>query len=853
MAIKFLNAISVDSDVLYTDVVNNRVGIGTTIPSRTLDVRGSAQILASTGATGLRIVGGNVDRVYMIFGDPDDNSMGGFYYDNNTDELSIEVNNSEAVRINSNGNVGIGTTSIANAKLKVAGGGVDIESATDSLRLRFYEGATFKSGIQQVLNIGEMITASAVGDMAIRANAGNMLFATGGSTERMRIASNGVLTVGGQTSTRLVTTITENDKVDLKVIDGTDSGRAFTFSTSNSERMRITAGGDVGIGTTSPTEKLQVDGSTQLGRNGNNTAGDPHKTIISGQGIEDAGTGNFYGSYGFLELNANNNYTGSARRIAITNGLDANKFAIIRSDTNIGPMQLGVAGAVPTGAVADFVIDTSGNVGIGTTSPQAKLHVEGDVIINDPGGNAGLTMQGSAANNETYIIGQGVTGVSNGGFSIKNLAEAKDVMVFQDITGNVGIGTNSPSYQLTLGGNAVGSTQGLRINDPSNVAYGAHFSFSDTPNEVWIGGITNNTYNSAIGIHREATRVITIDVNSNVGIGTTSPRSKLNVSGPSSEGGGVLTLENSTTATGDADYVGKIQFYGNDNGTGASGIRASIDADIQGFQGETDLVFSTAPASGVNTEKMRISSSGDVGIGSPGATGRKLFVDGHIQGSESIYLGIPSGNAAALSLEIGQGRTGNGVTFIDLTGDTTYSDYGLRIIRNNTGANTSSQILHRGTGDFSISTLESANILLIPNEGNVGIGTTSPGAKLDIRGTSIASGAADVWQMSSTVTGATPWQFGYRDYNNFEIRNASNATPVMTMQYAGNVGIGTTTPASKLDVAGGVKMADDGSAASASNAGTQRYRVSGNNSYIDMCMQTGATTYAWVNIVQNNW
>ena len=47
-------------------------------------------------------------------------------------------------RFTHDGNVGIGTTSIANAKLKVAGGGVDIESATDSLRLRFYEGTTFK-------------------------------------------------------------------------------------------------------------------------------------------------------------------------------------------------------------------------------------------------------------------------------------------------------------------------------------------------------------------------------------------------------------------------------------------------------------------------------------------------------------------------------------------------------------------------------------------------------------------------------------------------------------------------------------------------------------------------------------
>ena len=142
-----------------------------------------------------------------------------------------------------------------------------------------------------------------------------------------------------------------------------------------SEKMRIDSAGNVGIGTTSPVATLHVDGNTQLGRNGNNYPGDPQKTIISGQGIEDAGDGNFYGSYGFLELAANSNYTGSARRYAITNGLDASKFAIIRSDSNMGTMQLGVAGVVPTGAVADFVINNTGNVGIGTDNPDWKLHL----------------------------------------------------------------------------------------------------------------------------------------------------------------------------------------------------------------------------------------------------------------------------------------------------------------------------------------------------------------------------------------------------------------------------------------------------------------------------------------------
>jgi hypothetical protein len=69
----------------------------------------------------------------------------------------------------------------------------------------------------------------------------------------------------------------------------------------------------------------------------------------------------------------------------------------------------------------------------------------------------------------------------------------------------------------------------------------------------------------------------------------------------------------------------------------------------------------------------------------------------------------------------------------------------------------------------------------------------------------------------------------------------------------GDVGIATTNPRAKLDVNGGIRMADDTSAAASTNVGTLRYRTSGNNSYVDMCMQTGASTYEWVNIVQNSW
>lgn len=50
-----------------------------------------------------------------------------------------------------------------------------------------------------------------------------------------------------------------------------------------------------------------------------------------------------------------------------------------------------------------------------------------------------------------------------------------------------------------------------------------------------------------------------------------------------------------------------------------------------------------------------------------------------------------------------------------------------------------------------------------------------------------------------------------------------------------------------------IKIGDIVDPAEAGNAGTFRYREVGNNSYIDLAMRTGASSYAWINIVQNNW
>ena len=81
----------------------------------------------------------------------------------------------------------------------------------------------------------------------------------------------------------------------------------------------------------------------------------------------------------------------------------------------------------------------------------------------------------------------------------------------------------------------------------------------------------------------------------------------------------------------------------------------------------------------------------------------------------------------------------------------------------------------------------------------------------------------------------------------------TESTVVHLDESNGRIGIGTASPSSKLQVDGGVQMSDDTDAASSSKVGTLRYRADANNSYVDMCMQTGVSTYEWINIAQNNW
>ena len=158
------------------------------------------------------------------------------------------------------------------------------------------------------------------------------------------------------------------------------------------------------------------------------------------------------------------------------------------------------------------------------------------------------------------------------------------------------------------------------------------------------------------------------------------------------------------------------------------------------------------------------------------------------------------------------------------------------------------------------------NVLYVDAAANkVGIGTTSPNATLDIENSTgvtvdINSSSGD-GQFRFQDNGVTKWSIG-RDntQQDFVISSSAglNTDPVVVLNHSTeNVGIGTTTPGAKLEVAGGVKVANDTDSASANKEGTLRYRLAPSSpksqSMVDMCMQTGPSSYAWVNIVTNTW
>ena len=200
----------------------------------------------------------------------------------------------------------------------------------------------------------------------------------------------------------------------------------------------------------------------------------------------------------------------------------------------------------------------------------------------------------------------------------------------------------------------------------------------------------------------------------------------------------------------------------------------TISSLTQGTPGSTaSIPFSDAGVTKRVAPNLLLANAGNVGIGtsSPATT-------------LDVY-----GDAYFRNLELGRaGQTGNRYALIDFTGDDTYSDYGFRNIRGNTGANTNSVLVHRGTGGFFLQTVEAGPIVFqttsieamrIDSSGNVGIGTSTPSSKLHVVGNVTVTGT-----IYGNVAGITPiggiimWSGSIASIpTNWALCNGSNGTP----------------------------------------------------------------------------
>jgi hypothetical protein len=238
----------------------------------------------------------------------------------------------------------------------------------------------------------------------------------------------------------------------------------------------------------------------------------------------------------------------------------------------------------------------------------------------------------------------------------------------------------------------------------------------------------------------------------------------------------------------------------------------------------TDLTALTAPAAG---DVLPIVDISEV---TAADKNKKITIQNLFQGipvsvgigtsSPEYRLDVQGGNAriyaggGGSALEIGSGATGNQYAFLDLVGDTTYSDYGLRLIRNNSGANTSSVLTHRGTGDLNIMAEDAGSVIIatqsaerfrVASNGNVGIGTSSPTAPLSVQASASSYTTSFLNVGDPSLSTGKQLYFGYHNTdNNAYIQSVhwgTVFTPLVLNPNGGNVGIGIGSPSYRLQLA----------------------------------------------------
>lgn len=404
----------------------------------------------------------------------------------------------------------------------------------------------------------------------------------------------------------------------------------------------------------------------------------------------------------------------------------------------------------------------NGNVGIGTTSPESKLHVAGgNVLISNgkyytaestTGQNyklAGITTGNTVAIGAIDYTSAGTifAGGDNVSITTGGVAGSSRLKILSN--GNVGIGTTSPGYKLQVdGGNVAitgGSSSTLFLNENTNQLYGDE------------NGVVILQANDNIRLRTNSSERLRINSSGNVGIGTTSPDSQLEVYyGPSGNTGSQIKL-----GSGDVGYETTITNYR--RLTDSTFEIASYDDTILGYNRATSKTWlgigsnvgigTTSPLGRLQVNEYTVASQGNQNINGE----LSVFAN---NGDESLFLGIK--NAA-------------------------YPNRGWAFNPVISGVNSSLQIKEHGASGVRMT---------IQSGGNVGIGTTNIYQKLDVQGNvNVSGGDGSYLTFNNGDANIVINNNGTGRDLSFKTYNGTSTAEKMRIDKDGNVGIGTTSPA----------------------------------------------------------
>ncbi len=613
-AFVFRDALSGGNERMRIDSSGN-VGIGTAAPTYKIDVAGTGRI--SNG---------------LYFNNA---SSGGFLYETNAQPLRFGTGNTERMRIDSSGNVGIGTSS-PSRKLEVAG---QIQSSA----LWLDNGTNANGGLYRNGDDLELITYAGYGINIMPSNS-KVGIGTDSPKTQLDIATGTGSAAGPElTLTNGYAALTTGDRVgainfytsdasnrgpnNSAVIEaqaatslGHDANLVFKTGVPASEgqdaveTMRIDYQGNVGIGTSSPNQALDVDGNVHLASGGGSLL-----VGASGAAIIDLErpTANY--------IRANNSGTGQL----VVGAGDNLRFCTGQADGDFAQNEA-------------MRIDSSGNVGIGTSSPASQLHLASTAST--------VTFEDTNSTNNSLNTINSYEGTMIFNVDVNNNSTVAESMRFTmlgdeamriDSSGNVGIGTSSISTSKLHVQGTTGTDSAVRVE--STAADSDAYYIADNDASVWTWGIDGGngdawTLSNAFGL---GTPKLTVETGGNLLVGKTGTSfstdgAELKPDGQvwaTKDGGTALSLNRLTS---DGSLAG---FYKDGLIVGSIGTRAGY---LTTGSGDTGLLFNSGEDVIQPESTTGGARDGAIDLGASGARFKDLYLSG------GAYLG---GTAAANKLD----------------------------------------------------------------------------------------------------------------------------------------------------------------------------------------------------------